>query len=432
MKEDKYSEYSEVSSRHPRRGNGLRNFFDRVGYGVGGFFYRLFRPVRRFFRWIFRSSERMNDGIAQRVDQIGEKAYERRSLLEAVDVHSEDFLPGLERLRLILMFFMCIDLLGFPTAYGELVETVCGFVTPAFFILSGYLALWEREDRSQRIARSIGRTAIVFAVLAVAYFSINLIYYRLLGVNIFSAFASKRFWFNFVVLNVWPFDIGGAIWYVQALLYTYIILYFMDKWKLLKLDWLFAALFLAFAVVTGELAGVIRWELLGYTFLPGNFLTRALPYTLLGGFIHRKMGKLHMVRRIWYYCGIVVGIILMFAETLVLGLFGMPGYYGHLVGMGVVAFSVCLLAFQEEDYPGFEGSLKMSRWHTNCIYYFCQPVSVGVAVLLSVSGGGLLADSVGFIGFITFIICFCLARIFAGISRAGSLRKLKKANEETT
>ncbi len=334
--------------------------------------------------------------------------------------------PSIKMLRIILMFFMCINLLGFPTAVGGYVQTICGFVPLAFFILSGYLVLRESENRSKRIVRAIKRCAIVFAALAVVYFAINFFYYQALGTNIFSAFASKRLWFNFVVLNVWPFDIGGAIWYVQALLYAYIIIYFLDKWNLLKFDWLIAVVLIVFTVVTGELAGFIRWEFLGYTYVPGNFLTRAMPYVLLGSFIHRKMERLATVWRLWYLCGVFVGIALTVGEILPLGYLDVPGYYGHLIGMGVTAVSVCMLAFQ--DYfpePGFEAILDMPRQCINCIYYLCQPVSVGISLLLSAAGKELFAMSVGFMGVITFIVCLFLAWL---ISRIGLLFLMRKEN----
>ncbi len=88
---------------------------------------------------------------------------------------TKHYYPGLERLRLILMLLMCIRLFGFPTAIGGWVEQFCGFVPIAFYILSGYLVLRESEHRSKRIVRAIKRTAIVFGVMTVVYFIINLL-----------------------------------------------------------------------------------------------------------------------------------------------------------------------------------------------------------------------------------------------------------------
>ena len=336
------------------------------------------------------------------------------------------YLPSIERLRLILMFFMCIDLFGFPTAFGEMIKTFCGFVPIAFFIISGFLVLRKDEDRSKRIVRSIKRSAITLLVLIVIYFVINYFYYRQQGVSVFSAFTMKRVWFNFIVLNVWQFDIGGAIWYVQALLYAYIIIWFLEKLKLMRFDWIIGILLFILTVVTGELSGIFKWNVLGYSYLAGNFLTRALPYILLGGFIQRNMEKFGAVWPGVYRIGAFAGIILMYAEMMILAMKGVPGYYGHLIGMAVTAFSVCMLAFMEYDRPGFEKLFKLSRWHTNSIYYMCPAVSTGAAFLMSFIGNKIGKNLFGFIGIVTFVICFCLALLIAFIGR--TVFK-KKANE---
>lgn len=326
--------------------------------------------------------------------------------------------PSVKRLRIVLMFLMCIKLLGFPTALGETIQTVCGFVPMAFYILSGYLVLRKSQNRSKRIARAIKRSAVVFVVMAVAYFVINFFYYRMSDTNILSVLKTKRFWFDFLVMNVWQFDIGSVIWYVQALLYAYIIIYFLDKLKLLKYDWLIAAVLLLLTVLTGEFSGIFQWNIAGYTYIPGNFFTRALPYVLLGSFIHRKMNVLGAVRRTWYRLAIAVGIVLILAETMILDSLGVSGYYGHLLGYGVIAVSVCIPVFQNYlPEPGFEETLGMSRWHINCIYYFCQPVSIVVAFALSALGTEALSAGKGFIGIITFLICFGIAWLIAFIGR---------------
>ena len=324
--------------------------------------------------------------------------------------------PSIERLRIILMFFMCINLLGFPTDFGEYVQKVCGFVPPAFFIVSGFLVLREDKDRSNRILRAIKRCAIAFGILLIVYFAINFFYYKLQGFNIFSVFVSKRFWFNFVVLDMWQFDIGGTIWYVQALLYAYIIIYFLDKWKLLRFDWLIAAVLIIFTVITGELTGIIRWEILGYNYISGNFFTRALPYVMLGSFIQRKIDILATVCWLWYFVGAILGVALTIGEILLLDYFGVSGYYGHLIGMCVTAFSICMLAFQDNrPKPGFEAFLDMPRQFINCIYYFCHPVSVGIAMLLTILGEDFFTKSINIMSIITFIVCFFIAWLISRI-----------------
>lgn len=326
--------------------------------------------------------------------------------------------PAIERLRIILMFFLCIDLLGFPTMFGGIISTFCGFVPIAFFIISGYLVLRDDADRSKRIVRTIKRTAIVFAILLIVYFGLNFLYYRLLGVNIFDAFKQKSLYMTFAVFNVWPFDIGGAIWYVQSLLYAYIIIYFLDKLKLLKFDWIISLVLIAFTIVTGELCGLLKINIAGYSFLPGNFFTRALPYLLLGCFIHRKMYVFNKLNKLEYCGGIVIGTFLMFAELVLLSIYNVPGYYGHLFGMPIVAVSACMLAFGDmEQKDGFEASLNLTRRSTNFIYYMCQPVSVIIAFVLSFMLRNYFVEFSGYIGIVTFLICFGIIVLVCNFTR---------------
>ncbi len=339
--------------------------------------------------------------------------------------------PSIDRLRIILMFFMCISLFGFPTAVGNFVQTICGFVPIAFFIISGYLVLRQDENRTARIKRAIKRTAIVFFVLLIVYFLVNRFYYQHLDISIWSLMVSKRFWFNFIFMNVWQFKIGSSIWYVQALLYAYIIIYFLDKWKLLRFDLLIAVALILLTVLTGELSGVLKWNIAGYNYIPGNFFTRALPYILMGGFISRKMNTPNTKKSALCYFGIVIGVILVVAEIVVLGLLGVPGYYGHLIGMPIMAISICVLAFKKDDTSGFEERLNMSRWHINCIYYFCPLASALVAFVLTRFDNEFLFGTIGYIGILTFIICFCLALIITFISNAisSSINDAKEMRE---
>lgn len=306
-----------------------------------------------------------------------------------------------DRLRLILMFFMCIKLTDTASEIGAYAQTFSGFSAVAFYILSGFLILRESPHRSERILRTVKRSALVFAALGVFYFVVNYFYYRHVGASMASDLAGKRVWFNFLVLNLWPLKIGSAIWYVQAYLYAYVIIYFLEKWELLRLDWLIAVLLIAFTVVTGELCGVVQWNILGYSCLPGCFFTRALPYILLGGFIRRKEHVFFVVPRFCYAFGVVVGFALMLIETAALAGMDAVGYYGHLIGMTVTAFSLCLIAFQNADFEKLFGSYSPDglsrRWYINCIYYLFQPVSLLLTLLLgSFTGMGIAAFAVCF------------------------------------
>lgn len=341
------------------------------------------------------------------------------------------YFPVIERLRLILMLPLCIYLLGFPTQYGYTIQTYFGFVPIAFYILSGYLVLIESPDRKNRIVRTIKRTAIAFAVLAVVYFLLSAFFYNQGNVDYSSLFRSKRFWFNTFILNIWQFPIGSSLGYIMALLYAYIIIYFLEKFNLLRFDWLIALICLLFTVCGGELCGIFKFDLYGYNYLPAFFFTRALPYILIGGFIFRNMEFFGEMPRITYIIGVPAGFLLMFLETLFLGTFGIPGYYGHLLGMPVTAMSICILAFQEQGfYKDAEFRLDFSRWETNTICYICEPFGAFIALFINKAFGIETFIKVnGYIGIITFICGFAIAFTLSRIRKSNEKKKAKRLKE---
>ena len=356
---------------------------------------------------------------------------EEQANIDAADGRAR---PEIEKLRLFLMLCACIQLLGFPTKLGDFVQSLCGFAPIAFFILSGHLVLGQEEGRSERIVRAIKRTALAFALLFAFYTVINLILYHAMGVDILPSLKSKRLWFNFIVLNVWPFGVCDAIWYVQALLYAYIIAYFLDKLKLLKYDWIFFIVLFLFAVVTGELNGIFHFSFFGYTAFPANFLNRALPYLLLGGFFFRKMPRLGEVPIRFYLLGIIAGGVLVFLEPMLLERWGVGGYYGHLIGMAVIAASVCQLVFQNVFLKGaynipLTNRFPLSRGNINVIYYLCQPMGM-VLGFWAISYGVSFFDRIsGYLGLVTFLICCLisvLTAVFFGIIRG----KLQRRREQ--
>lgn len=343
--------------------------------------------------------------------------------------------PSIERLRIVLMFFLCINLFGFPSDFGGYVQVISHFVPPAFFLLSGYLVFRKGTTQTARIVRTIKRTAIAFGITVGIYAAVNIIIGFILNGNaaFLEPLKAKKLWFNFLVLNVWPFKIGSIIWYLQALLYAYIILYFLDKWKLLKYDWIIMIVLFVITAFTGEFAGILKIfispKLPTYicgnqpiNYIPGNFLTRALPYILLGKVLRRMMKRLREVKLMWLLLAAFIGICLMFGEAMLLNYFGCTGYYAHLLGMIVTCVAVCIIAFRNNNIDeGIESFFGFKRRHINLIYYICEPIGLCLEIAIISLQNLLPADAIqtflGWVGIVTFAICFCIAWAYAYIEK---------------
>ena len=123
---------------------------------------------------------------------------------------------GADTLKFLLAPFICFWAFGFPEGSG-LVSTLSGFAVPAFFILSGYFVLEEhRRIRWKKMQRAIARSALTFGLMILCYFLVNLALLTAEQVDWLPGVMHKRVIFDFVVLNVWPFNFGSNIWFIQS------------------------------------------------------------------------------------------------------------------------------------------------------------------------------------------------------------------------
>lgn len=310
-------------------------------------------------------------------------------------------------LRLILMLFVCVWAFGCPEPTG-IVRLISGFAIPAFFILSGYYVLDnKREERLAKTLRKIKRTALCAAFVLLFYLALNiaLVFLFQLKVEI-----TKRMVFEFLVLNIWPLPIGDNFWFIQAMLYAYIVIFIADKLKLLRFYKIFLVILLLIMLVTGEFAGAIRFSIFGYPFIPGNWLTRALPYILIGRFLREKKKSLMKVEFWKYLIAFVVGGGLSLIEAQGLSILGVMNYQGHMIGFGIMAVAVCGLAISIPiERPNrvihFDSAIS------GFIYVLMNPVYYTLVLLLA-EGHSDFLTILG--GFAAFLISLILALVLCG------------------
>ena len=310
-------------------------------------------------------------------------------------------------LRLILMLFVCFWAFGCPEPSG-IVSTLSGFAIPAFFVLSGYYVLDnKREIRMEKTLRKIKRSALCFVIVFLFYAAINTV---LIILKYVTFTFSKRALFEFLVLNVWPFQIGSNIWFIQAMLYAYIIIFIADKLKLMKYYKIFMIVLFMIMILTGELAGTLRFNILGYPYIPGNWLTRALPYILLGKLLREKQRSIMKVQFWKYLIAFVIGGVLVIAELLILAWTGCLRYEGHMIGYGIMAVAVCALAISIPIYTP-NRIIHFDSAISGLIYVLMNPVYYAIVILLSAS----YTNFVLLLGGLTaFLISFGLAMILCG------------------
>jgi len=304
---------------------------------------------------------------------------------------------GATYLRFILFAFTCFSSFGFPDPSG-IIETLSRFAAPAFFVLSGYFVLRNNtEKRIEKIIRKIKRTALWFVCILVSYIIINLVFCLVFDVSVV---FSKRVIFEFVVLDQWPLPIGINMWFIQAMLYAYIVIFILEKLNLLKHYKVILVLTVIFMLLTGEFAGVVHFGFLGYSYINGNWLTRALPYLLLGMLLREKK-EFFLKIKSWVYIAIFVsGILLVVAELYFLNHLGALVFIGHMMGYGVMAFAVCGWSIKYPRLPSSQIT-EFGTTYISLMYALSEPVYY---VLLLALGNSNSSLAYAFIGPATFLV----------------------------
>ena len=307
-------------------------------------------------------------------------------------------------LRLILMLFICFWAFGCPEPTG-IVTSLSGFAIPAFFVLSGFYVLdTNREVRMEKVLRKIKRSALCFVFVFLFYVALNvpimLLFHETLT-------FSKRMIFNFVVMNLWPLRIGDNIWFIQAMLYAYIVIFILDKLKLLKFYRILLVILFVFMLLTGEFSGVIRFNILGYPYIPGNWLTRALPYILLGKLLRDMKEKLMEIKFWKYLIAFIVGGVLVILEICILVTTGTLRSEAHMIGYTIMAVAVCGLAISIPIGVG-NRLVHFDTAISGFIYVFMNPIYYALIIFL----GGSYPKFIGMLGGVAaFLASFLLALI---------------------
>ena len=337
---------------------------------------------------------------------------------------------GADMLKFCLMPLVMFALFGFPTRYGNYVQIFSNFAVPAFYILCGFFVLCPDEKRrSRKIKRALKKSFKFFALLFVTYTLINVAYLLLIEANWIPVMLRKRTWFEFLALNIWPlvFPMGNSIWFIQSLFYAYIFFYFADKIKLLRFYLPLLILFYLIMIFTGEFAALAGFPHLGYLFIPGGAITRAIPYMLLGMLIRQNADRVLTLRLPLYIVFFVIGMVLAVLEVFLLSYFHILVSYGHFIGFGIMAVSLCCIALsytkRKDNFINMHG-----RRYARRIYALCQPVSFFVTQILGIAiVPKYLKYLMEYKSIIVFFICLVITVLITITKKINMKKNFKKA-----
>ena len=324
-------------------------------------------------------------------------------------------------LKLLMMPVMFIVLLGLPGQVGGFISTYFNFVPEVFFILFGFFALVpDPYKRRENLEVSVWRALIMFGIMLVVNILVNVIYlsyYNILPYLVGENIMRKRTLFNFLVLCVWPLPVGNSIWFVQSLLYSYLFFLFVERKKLTKVYFPLFIVLIIFMLATGEFASLCGFPYYVYDYIPGGFITRALPYMMIGMYLHKHVDKLPKIPQFVYLLLVPVGIGASVLEFWLLGISGKLVYFGHTIGFGITAIAICCFALAKpkvsKNFLSRHGDVYSKR-----MYVLCQPVAFFSWLGASLISPAFFAFVIKYVSVVSLVICFGIAVLFSAGKRA--------------
>jgi len=226
-----------------------------------------------------------------------------------------DFVKGLACVGVV---FLHVKL---PNFYIDgVIQSWIRFSIPIFFMISGYYAYYADNSKvSQRLPGKIKHVAKIGAV-GVIYYIFFYIFMALFGRNhggiehIGSIFREKitvRSLIEFVLFNNDP--LVNILWFVFALLYCYILLYFINKFNLYSFSYKMIPVLLIVHFILGNILTICGMEISNVYYR--NYLFFGMPFFLLGNYIHRNEELLiERTSRIKWNYVILIGMLMCSVE----------------------------------------------------------------------------------------------------------------------
>ena len=176
---------------------------------------------------------------------------------------------------------------------GTGVDALARFAVPFFFFVSGYYSYRIPCEKIKNRIRNILSLLMLSMTSYTAFEIIKLLKYdRVELVTFFEKYTELSTYTEFLIFNV-PVHFGH-LWYLLAVLYVYIIFYFVTMFHVKeKIIFTVSCSFLLLNLVLGE--GLALFGIVLPLSLLRNFVTMGIPFFALGLFVRKHEHKFHSV-----------------------------------------------------------------------------------------------------------------------------------------
>ena len=278
--------------------------------------------------------------------------------------HLIDAMKAIAALGVVFVHFQ------FPGTIGKICAAFGTVGVIFFFLISGYQTYCEDSSQSDKILRRFKRNLRLVAVVLLIYLIFTVIEQIALGT--ISSWAKTNLlnpitYLRLFILGDLDFINCGHLWYMVAMLYGYLILYCMEKFRLHKIFYIALPLLLLLRVSMETYTNSFSHFSWFDWHFSGNFLVGALPIMLLGNYIcHKEEKLLRHTAKLLLPCAAV--LMLLVFLTVNVKIFGMDCSQIFKIAAGAAFFMLCLAVALKEPVPVLSGigsnlTLHMYIWH---------------------------------------------------------------------
>ena len=203
----------------------------------------------------------------------------------------------------------------FPGILGDIVWRLAQFAVPIFFMTSGYFVYsWDREWIAITLKRRAKRILWLSVWSTLLYWCIT-VGYTVIKNNFVLEGANplENFWIilRFIFLQDVDFSGGGHLWFLWALLWSYVIVGFINRLNVWKQAYYSLPVLLVIMVMLSVLRGYYGWS----WHSTGN-VVMGVTYVLVGNFIAAHCKWVKLLSNSNMIIAIVLGEILALATFL--------------------------------------------------------------------------------------------------------------------
>ncbi|MCI7767954.1 MAG: acyltransferase [Oscillospiraceae bacterium] len=304
----------------------------------------------------------------------------------------------------LLKGFACIGVvfihITFPGIFGEIVKLASDYAVPIFFMIAGYYAFGNGTAVVKRRLIKIIKIFVYAYLLFFALKAADAIMNHEIGVLWLCDLFNWKTAIKCIVFCTIDFAI--PLWYLIAMIETYIVWYFIVKNQKEQFTLKILPFLFVLQILLTSYCETMQLE----WFWKINFPTRAMPWFLLGYYMHTDKAK--KIRNIDSHILVILaaaGCVIAVIPTL----FSLPlkftiiGYLPYSVGLFALSLknpynSVCKVI----EYIGEKLSLNIYIFHSlinsvtgfmchrilgidteTCVWQWCRPIIVLICTILA-------------------------------------------------